>query len=181
MINQEHKVLPNGEDLGGANKCIFLDRDGVINKEIGFVFRVEDFVLTDDIIPSLKKLQDAGFIFIVITNQSGIAKQLYTHEDVQAVHTHMLSLMKENGIRISEIYYCTHHPDVEPCICRKPDSGMLEKAIARFNIDVKQSYMIGDKERDVQAAEKVGVKGILIESDSPIMGIAEEIIQNSSH
>ncbi len=162
-------------------KCIFLDRDGVINKEIGYVFRVKDFVLTDDIIPSLKKLQEAGFIFIVITNQSGIAKELYTHDDVEAVHKHMLSLMKENGIKISEIYYCTHHPDVEPCICRKPDSGMLEKAIARFNIDVSKSFLIGDKERDIQAAEKAGVKGILIEADSPLMGIAEEIIKNVRH
>ncbi|MBI4929841.1 MAG: HAD family hydrolase [Bacteroidetes bacterium] len=159
-------------------KAIFLDRDGVINKEIGFVFRVEDFVLTDDIIPSLKKLQDAGFIFIVITNQSGIAKELYTHDDVKTVHTHMLSLMKENGITISEIYYCPHHPDVEPCICRKPDSGMLEKAIARFGIDVTKSFFIGDKERDIQAAEKAGVKGFLIEADSSLMGIAEEITKS---
>jgi len=160
-------------------KCIFLDRDGVINKEIGYVFRVEDFVLTDAIIPSLKKLQDAGFIFIVITNQSGIAKELYTDEDAAKVHKHLLSLMKENGITISEIYYCTHHPDVEPCICRKPDSGMLEKAIARFNINVSKSFMIGDKERDVQAAEKAGVKGILIEADSPIHEIADKIINNN--
>src|SRR5688572_2271649 len=107
------------------NKAVFLDRDGVINKEIGFVFRVEDFVLTGDIIESLKKLQDAGFIFIVVTNQSGIAKGLYKHEDVERVHKYMLSLMKQNEITISEIYYCPHHSDVEPCTCRKPDSGML--------------------------------------------------------
>jgi len=158
------------------NKAIFLDRDGVINKEIGYVYRVEDFILTGDIMESLRKLQDAGFIFIVVTNQSGIAKELYTHEDVKLVHTYMLSLMKENRISISEIYYCPHHSDVEPCICRKPDSGMLEKAIARFNIDVSRSFLIGDKERDIQAAEKAGVKGILIEADSPIKEIAEKII-----
>lgn len=157
-------------------KAIFLDRDGVINKEIGYVYRVEDFFLTGDIIESLKKLQDAGFIFIVVTNQSGIAKELYTHEDVELIHAYMLSLMKENGISIAEIYFCPHHSDVEPCICRKPDSGMLEKAIARFNIDSSKSFMIGDKERDIQAAEKAGVKGILIEADSPIKGIAEKII-----
>ena len=157
-------------------KAIFLDRDGVINKEIGYVYRVEDFILTDDIIPSLKKLQEAGFIFIVVTNQSGIAKELYTHEDVAKVHAHMLKLLTENGIKISEIYYCPHHSDVEPCICRKPDSGMFEKAIARFNIDISKSFLIGDKERDIQAGEKAGVKSILIEADSPIMGIAEGII-----
>ena len=157
-------------------KAIFLDRDGVINKEIGFVFRLEDFIFTGDIFQSLKKLQDAGFIFIVVTNQSGIAKELYTHEDVAKVHAHMLGAMKENGITISEIYYCPHHSDVEPCICRKPDSGMLEKAIARFDIDVSKSFLIGDKERDILAAEKAGVKGILIEADSPLNGIVEKII-----
>jgi D-glycero-D-manno-heptose 1,7-bisphosphate phosphatase len=160
------------------NKCVFLDRDGVINKEIGYVFRLEDFVFTDDIFPSLKKLQDAGFIFVVITNQSGIAKELYRHEDVAMIHSHVLNTMKEKGIHISEIYYCWHHPDVEPCICRKPDSGMVEKAMARFNIDPARSYFIGDKERDIQAAEKAGVRGILIEADSPLNGIAEKIINN---
>ncbi|TAL59092.1 MAG: HAD family hydrolase [Bacteroidetes bacterium] len=159
------------------NKAIFLDRDGVINKETGYVYRVEDFILTNDIIPSLKKLQDAGFIFLVITNQSGIAKELYKHEDVAKVHTHLLSLMKENGISIAEIYYCPHHSDVEPCTCRKPDSGMLEKGIARFNIDISRSFMIGDKERDIEAAAKAGVKAFHIESDSPIMGIAERIVK----
>lgn len=160
-------------------KAIFLDRDGVINKEIGYVYRVEDFILTDDIIPSLKKLQDAGFIFIVVTNQSGIAKELYTHEDVAKVHAHMLSLMKENGIKISEIYYCPHHSDVEPCTCRKPDSGMIEKGIARFNVDISKSFMIGDKERDIEAAKKAGVTPFHIESDSPIMGIVAEILNQS--
>lgn len=161
------------------NKAVFLDRDGVINKEIGFVYKLEDFIFTNDIIPSLKKLQEAGYIFIVVTNQSGIAKGLYTHENVAIIHKHMLSLFKENNIRIAEIYYCPHHSDIEPCICRKPDSGMLEKGIARFNIDVTKSFLIGDKERDILAAEKAGVKGILIEADSPIMGIAENIINNS--
>jgi len=162
------------------NKAIFLDRDGVINKEIGYVYRAEDFILTNDIVPSLKKLQDAGFIFIVVTNQSGIAKELYTHEDVARVHAYMLGLLNKNGITISEIYYCPHHSDVEPCTCRKPDSGMLEKGIARFNIDISKSFMIGDKERDILAAEKAGVKAFHIESDSPLLGIAEEILSQSA-
>lgn len=160
-------------------KCVFLDRDGVINKEQGYVYRINDFVLNADVIESLKKLQEAGFILIVITNQSGIALGLYTHEDVKNVHDYFLSLMQENGIIISEIYYCPHHPDIERCICRKPDSVMLEKAIARFNIDVSKSFLIGDKERDVQTAEKVGVKGILIKSDSPLKEIAEKIISKT--
>lgn len=162
------------------NKAIFLDRDGVINKEIGYVYQTENFILTNDIIPSLKKLQAAGFLFIVVTNQSGIAKELYTHEDVARVHGYMLSLLNKEGITISEIYYCPHHSDVEPCTCRKPDSGMLEKGIARFNIDISKSYMIGDKERDVLAAQKAGVKPFHIESDSSIAGIVDQILSGST-
>lgn len=162
------------------NKAIFLDRDGVINKEIGYVFRTEDFKLTNDIIPALKKLQEAGYLFVVVTNQSGIAKELYTHEDVKKVHAYMLALLNSEGIRISEIYYCCHHPDVEPCICRKPDSGMIEKGLARFKIDPSQSYLIGDKERDVQAAEKAGVKAFHIESDAPLMGIVDQILSGKT-
>lgn len=158
------------------NKAIFLDRDGVINKEIGYVSAIENFILTDEIIPFLKTMQAAGFIFIVVTNQSGIAKELYTHYDVEVVHSHLLKLMRENKIKIAEIYYCPHHSDVERCTCRKPDSGMLEKAIARFNINITKSYMIGDKERDTMAGEKAGVKSIHIESDAPLMGIAEKIL-----
>jgi D-glycero-D-manno-heptose 1,7-bisphosphate phosphatase len=161
------------------NKCIFLDRDGVINKEVGYVSRVKDFIFTDDIFPSLKKLQDAGFIFVIITNQSGIAKGLYRHEDVHAIHNHLLRTMQEKGIFISEIYYCPHHPDVEPCICRKPDSGMIEKAMARFNIDATKSWLIGDKERDIQAAEKAGIKAIIIASNSSLANIADSIIKNT--
>src|SRR3989304_6751344 len=103
-------------------KCIFLDRDGVLNKEQGYVYRTDDFVLNADVIESLKKLQEAGFLLIVITNQSGIALGLYTHEDVKKVHEYFLFLMKQNGISIAEIYYCPHHPEIEPCICRKPSS-----------------------------------------------------------
>lgn len=160
------------------NKAVFLDRDGVVNKEIGYVYRVEDFILTDDIIPALQKLQAAGFMFVVITNQSGIAKELYTHSDVIKIHAYLGKLMKENNITIAEMYYCPHHSDVEPCTCRKPNSGMIEKAIARFNIDVKQSYMIGDKERDFEAANRAGITGIRIESDSPILPIADFILSN---
>lgn len=157
-------------------KAIFLDRDGVINKELGYVSKLENFVFTDDIIPTLKKFQENGFLFVVITNQGGIAKGFYTHADVAIIHEHMISVLKENEIIISEIYYCPHHPDSGNCICRKPDSGMLEKAIARFNIDPSKSFMIGDKERDFMAGEKAGVRGIQIESDSPLIEIANKII-----
>ncbi|MFH1003975.1 MAG: HAD family hydrolase [Bacteroidota bacterium] len=161
-------------------KAVFLDRDGVLNREIGdYVCHVEDFVLNDDVIESLKILQKNGYIFIVISNQSGIAKKLYMQIDVEKIHTHFLNIMKKNGINITEIYYCVHHPDVEKCLCRKPDSLMIEKAIARFNIDVSLSFFIGDKERDVQAGNKVGMKSFLIEPNSLLMPIVNLICNNS--
>lgn len=157
------------------NKAIFLDRDGIINSERGYTHRLEDFVILPDLMESLQILQKRGYLFIIITNQSGIAKGLYTQEDVEHIHGYLLKEFEKNSIRISEIYYCIHHPDVSRCICRKPDSLFVEKGLARFGIDPKQSYFIGDKERDVEAAAKGGVKGILIPSDTSLKTILDQI------
>ncbi len=155
------------------NKAIFLDRDGVVNQEIGdYVCKLEDFTIVPGLCESLKKLADKGYLLIVITNQGGLAKKLYNEETLNAMHQIFADELEKYSASISEFYYCQHHPQYNGnCICRKPDSGMLEKAIARFSIDPLQSYMIGDKQRDVDAAEKVGVKGILIESNEPIKDV----------
>ncbi len=159
------------------NKAVFLDRDGVINREIGeYVFSEDKFVLNDDLIPGLKMLQENGFLLIVITNQGGIAKGLYTKNDVEKLHEQLLLRLNNEQITISEIYYCPHHSDIEKCLCRKPNSLMLEKAIARFDIDVNHSYMIGDSERDIEAAEKVNVKGIKIQSNTSILSVCQNIV-----
>jgi D-glycero-D-manno-heptose 1,7-bisphosphate phosphatase len=147
------------------NKAIFLDRDGVINVERGYTHLLEDFVILPDLIEVLQIFQKKGYLLIVITNQSGIAKDLYKQADVEVIHQYMVEELKKHTIHLSEIYYCVHHPDVSRCICRKPDSLFVEKGLARFNIDPQRSYFIGDKDRDVQAAAKAGVKGILIESN----------------
>lgn len=157
------------------NKAIFLDRDGVINVERGYTHRLEDFVILPDLIEVLQLLQRRGYLLIIITNQSGIAKELYTQEDVEQIHVHLLEEFKKNNINISEIYYCVHHPDVSRCICRKPDSLFVEKGLARFQIDPGKSYFIGDKERDVEAATKGGVKGIQIPSNSSLKTILDQI------
>jgi D-glycero-D-manno-heptose 1,7-bisphosphate phosphatase len=133
-------------------KAIFLDRDGVINFERGYTYRLEEFQILPDLIEVLKLLQEKGYLLIVVSNQSGIAKQLYNQNDVEVLHKFMQDELFRNKIILSEIYYCVHHPDVGNCICRKPDSLFVEKALARFNIDASKSYFIGDKERDVQAA-----------------------------
>ena len=156
-------------------KAVFLDRDGVINVERGYTHRLEDFVILPDLVEVLQLLQKKGYLLIVISNQSGIAKGLYKQSEVEILHKFMVDEFTKNGITLSEIYYCVHHPDVSKCICRKPDSLFVEKGLARFNIDPKKSYFIGDKERDTEAAEKGGVKGILIESNISLKTILNQI------
>lgn len=160
------------------NKAIFLDRDGVINWEFnrGYTFEVEKFKINEGVFEALKVLQSRGYIFIVITNQSGIAKDIYKHEDVAKTHGYFLDEAKKHGIKITEIYYCYHHPDYDSrCLCRKPDSIMLEKAMARFNIDPEQSYFIGDAERDFLAGQKAGLKTIYIESNTNLITLLDQI------
>ena len=157
------------------NKAIFLDRDGVINVERGFTYRLEDFVILPDLIEVLQLFQQKGYLLIIVSNQSGIAKKLYKQSDVEILHNYLVKELSDNNITLSEIYYCVHHPDVSRCICRKPDSLFVEKALARFNIDPTKSYFIGDKERDTEAAEKAGVKGILIESNISLKTILNQI------
>ncbi|MGZ4034911.1 MAG: D-glycero-alpha-D-manno-heptose-1,7-bisphosphate 7-phosphatase [Bacteroidia bacterium] len=157
-------------------KAIFLDRDGVINVERGYTHRLEDFVILPDLMETLQLFQKKGYLLIVISNQSGIAKGLYKQAEVEVLHKYMTDEFVKNGIKLSEIYYCVHHPDVSNCICRKPDSLFVEKALARFNIRASESYFIGDKERDTQAAEKAGVKGILIEANISLKTILDQIV-----
>lgn len=150
------------------NKAIFLDRDGIINEEIGdYVKRFEDFKLLPHLAETLKNYQSQGFLIIVITNQGGLAKGLYNLSELHKMHQYFLNEMEKAGVTIAEIYFCPHHPDFNGnCLCRKPGSLLVEKAIARFNIDPKQSYFIGDRPRDAEAGEKVGVKGIFVPSNT---------------
>ncbi len=157
------------------NKAIFLDRDGVINFERGYTHRLEDFVILPDLIEVLQILKQKGYLLIVISNQSGIAKGLYLQSETEILHAYLKDELRKNNIVLDEIYYCIHHPDVSKCICRKPDSLFVEKALARFNIDPSKSYFIGDKERDTESGEKAGVKGILIEANISLKTILNQI------
>lgn len=148
-------------------KAIFLDRDGVINNEESnyYIFRTEEFFLNKGITQALKELQDRGYIFVVITNQGGISKSFYTHEDVQRVHEKMIHLLAEHNIQLAEIYYCPHHSDNENCLCRKPKTISIEKGIARFNVDPDKSWFIGDRDTDMEAARDAGLKTIKVEAN----------------
>ncbi|WP_443939188.1 D-glycero-alpha-D-manno-heptose-1,7-bisphosphate 7-phosphatase [Pedobacter sp. MW01-1-1] len=163
------------------NKAIFLDRDGVLNQELyDYITRVEDFKILEYQIPVLKKFFDAGYLLIVITNQGGIALQRYSEEELAIMHEMLRMAFKKKGAEIAAFYYCPHHPTVGgECKCRKPKSGMLLDAIDMFDIDPAQSVMIGDKPRDVEAANGAGVKGILIQPDEQISYEAiQEMLQS---
>ncbi len=160
-------------------KAVFLDRDGVINdNEVPYyITKPEDFILNTGIIEALKAFLDANFQLIIISNQSGISKNLYSKKDCDHVHERLINMLSGHGISFLEIYYCPHHSEIENCLCRKPESLLFEKAIARFNIDTGKSWMIGDSEKDIIAAEKAGLKSILIRSNEDIRKYIDRIIK----
>ena len=141
-------------------RAIFLDRDGFLNEEMGdYVWTPDRFRIVPGVPESLRRLKAAGYHLIVVTNQAGIAKGLYTRADVQECHS---ILQQSCGHIIDTLYFAENHPSVSESILRKPDSGMLEKAIARFAIDPAASWIVGDRARDLEAGARVGVRGILV-------------------
>jgi len=164
-------------------KVIFLDRDGIINEEVGdYIMRFENFTILPDLMAGLKQLNLLGFEFVVITNQGGLAKGLYDLAELQKMHSQLQNEMADHAMSFLDIYYCHHHPDYNgKCLCRKPGSVMVEKAIARFDIDPSQSFFVGDKQRDIQAGEACGVKGILVKENTSMIEIAAMIQAHLSH
>ena len=155
------------------NKAVFLDRDGTMNKEKHYLYRIEDFEFLPGVIDGLKLLQDAGFLLIVVTNQSGIARGMYTEKDFQNLNDWMISTLTKKGIDIAQTYYCPHLPDAKnkayrkDCDCRKPKLGMFSQAVADFDLDYSQSFAIGDKLRDCAVCETTACRGFLIGQNEP--------------
>jgi len=141
------------------NKALFLDRDGVINKDINYLYKIEDFIFIEGIFELCKYYQNLGYIIIVVTNQSGIDRDYYNKSDFDILTKWMIKEFKKNDIEIKKVYFCLHHPDVYgECDCRKPKPGMLFQAQKDFDIDLKNSIIIGDKEKDIEAGINAGLE-----------------------
>ncbi|WP_336018677.1 D-glycero-beta-D-manno-heptose 1,7-bisphosphate 7-phosphatase [Fusobacterium polymorphum] len=150
-------------------KAIFLDRDGTINVEKDYIYKSEDLVFEEGTIEALKTFKNLGYILIVISNQSGIARGYFTEEDLNIFNNNMNEILKKNGVEIVEFYCCPHHPDgigeyKKVCECRKPNNKMIEDAIKKYNIAREKSYMIGDKTSDIGAGLKSNLKTILVKT-----------------
>lgn len=160
-------------------KAIFLDRDGVINDgTLYYTYKIEDFHFNEGIFEGLRLLRDAGFIFVVITNQAGIAKGEYTKEDVEILHMYMCDEFKKEGIIITDVFYCPHFPEISgPCECRKPGTKMIDDAVEKYDIDRSQSFLIGDGSRDIEAATKAGIVGIKINKNESIVPYCKKILE----
>ena len=142
------------------NKCVFLDRDGVINKDyVDYVYTIEKFQLLEGVVESLQNLKKAGYKLVIVTNQSGIVKGIYNKEDVYLIYEHIQKLC---GGLIDEMYYAQLHENFSRSLMRKPDSMMIEKGLAKYNVVPENSWMIGDKETDMIPAVKLGVNTILL-------------------
>ena len=163
-----------GKNLRNKQKAIFLDRDGTINRYVGYLRKVEEFELLPGVGEAIRKINASGYLAIVVTNQPVIARGEVSLEELQIIHNKMETMLGKEGAYLDGIYYCPHHPskgfegEVQElkidCQCRKPKPGMLLQAAKDFNIDLSDSWMIGDERRDIEAGKNAGCKTALIGS-----------------
>ena len=142
-------------------KAVFLDRDGVINIDKAYVSQIKDFEFCEGLFEALTHFQTLGYLLIVVTNQSGIGRGYYSEEDFKKLSKWMQEELLNANIKLDAIYHCPHSPE-DNCNCRKPKSGMFEEAITALNIDVKSSWMIGDKKSDIEAAQGVNIENTIL-------------------
>lgn len=152
-----------------GNKALFLDRDGIINLDHGYVYKIEDFEFMKGIFELVSYFVKHGFLIFIVTNQSGIGRGYYTVQDFNTLTSWMLSKFKAHHISIQEVYYCPHTPEAH-CDCRKPNTGMIEACLNRYNIDLNQSWLIGDKQSDIQLARNANIGNSIAISKTELTG-----------
>ncbi len=147
--------------------AVFFDRDGVLNRDIGYAYLPDQIEWVDGAVESIRAANAAGYYVFVVTNQAGVARGLYTEQHIKDLHSWMAAELAKHGAKIDAFAYCPHHPDAgsgpltRDCDCRKPKPGMLLELMARYDIDVAKSFLVGDKDSDVEAAQAAGVQGEL--------------------
>ena len=152
------------------NIAVFLDRDGTINEEVGYLDSLDKLKIIPTACEAIKLINLSGMKAVVISNQAGVAKGFFTEEFVHTVNNRLLALLKKKGAFIDQVYYCPHHPEegngayLQKCNCRKPAPGMLLQAARELNIDLSRSYLVGDRFLDMEAAKNAGAKGILVKT-----------------
>jgi D-glycero-D-manno-heptose 1,7-bisphosphate phosphatase len=180
MDSKNRLALRDGKSaIRNPRSAIFIDRDGTINEDVGYLSRPEDLIVYPWAAEAIRLINEAGVKAIVITNQSGIARGHYTEETLGAIHDRLCEELARQGARIDAIYYCPHHPRFgderyrRACECRKPEPGMLRAAAAEHGVDLAGSFMIGDKASDINLATGAGARGVLV-----MTGYGRETLEN---
>ncbi|MBR3624470.1 MAG: HAD family hydrolase [Selenomonadaceae bacterium] len=165
-----------------CNKAVFFDRDGTLNVDKDYLYKIEDFEWTTGAPEAIKYVRSKGYKAIVITNQSGVARGMYTVDDVNRLHAYMNESLKAYDTQIDGFYFCPHHPKgsvpefTTDCDCRKPKSGLILEAAADFNLSLAESIMFGDRERDVLCAQNVGVRGALFDPTDDLLRFVRQYV-----
>ena len=159
--------------------ALFLDRDGVVNVEKNYLHKIEDFEFIEGIFELCKKYEALGYAIVIVTNQSGIARGYYSEEDFERLSAWMIERFRDEGIEITALYHCPHHPEISgACSCRKPEPGMLLDAAKKYDLDLEASLLVGDSERDITAAHRAGVKETYLFSEEAKSSEATKIIRS---
>ena len=172
--NDFESGLISAKNLSNKQKAVFLDRDGTINKYVGFLRNIDDFELLPGVSEAIKKINESGYLAIVVTNQPVIARGEVSEDELSLIHNKMETLLGHDGAYLDAIYYCPHHPDKGfegeikelkiDCDCRKPKPGMILKAASDFNIELTRSFMVGDSENDIKAGHNAGCTSVMIDN-----------------
>ena len=161
------------------NIAVFLDRDGTINEEVGYLDSLDKLKIIPSAYEAIRLINESGMKVVVISNQAGVARGFFTEDFVKITHEYLQTALRQQGATIDNFYYCPHHPTegIEPyrkdCNCRKPAPGMLLRAVQDLNIDLTRSYLVGDRFNDMEAGKKIGVRGILVKT-----GFGQSLLQD---